>query len=250
MTQAPEHNLGLAGRLAKAFLNSKLTPLFVITALAVGTFATVVIPREEDPQILVPMLDIVTAMPGASPAEVEKRVSAPIENLVHQISGVEYVYSTSSQGQSMVIVRFLVGTPQEEALIRVYSKIYSNFDVLPPGASRPMIKARSIDDVPILTLTLWGKNYGSYQLRAIADEVQHHIEQIPNVSETSVIGGLPRTMRVVLSTSKLNAYNLSPMAIVGDLQAANARVQAGSFAENNQEISVDAGNLFTSTRDL
>ena len=242
--------LGIAGRIAKAFLNSKLTPLFIISALAIGTFATVVIPREEDPQILVPMLDITTTLPGASPAEVEKRVTAPIEMLVHQISGVEYVYSTSSPGQSLVIVRFLVGTPQEQALIRVYSKIYSNFDVLPPGASRPMIKARSIDDVPILALTLWGPHYNGYQLRAIADEVQHNIEQIPNVSETSVIGGLPRTMRVVLSTSKLNGYGLSPMAIAGSLQAANARLQTGSFSENNQEISVEAGNLFTSTKDL
>jgi len=243
-------NLGLAGRLAKAFLNSKLTPLFIVTSLAIGIFAVAVIPREEDPQILVPMLDITTALPGASPAEVEKRVTSPIENLVHQISGVEYVYSTSSPGQSLVIVRFLVGTPQEDALIKVYSKIYSNFDILPPGASRPMIKARSIDDVPILALTLWGPHYNGYQLRAIGDEVQHHIEQIPDVSETSVIGGLPRTMRVVLSTVKLNGYGLSAMAIVGSLEAANARLQTGSFSENNQEISVEAGNLFTSTKDL
>ncbi len=243
-------NLGLAGRVAKAFLNSKLTPLFIVTALAIGIFATVVIPREEDPQILVPMLDIATALAGASPAEVEKRVTEPIEMLVHQLSGVKYIYSTSSPGQSLVIVRFLVGTPQEEALIKVYSKLYSNFDVLPPGASQPIIKARSIDDVPILTFSLWGANYNGYQLRAIADEIQHHIEQIPNVSETHVAGGLPRTMRVVLSTAKLNAYGLSPMTIVGRLQAANARLQTGSFAENNQEIDVDAGNLFTSTKDL
>ncbi len=243
-------NLGLAGKVAKAFLNSKLTPLFIISALAIGTFATMVIPREEDPQILVPMLDITTAMPGSSPAEVEKRVTEPIERLVHQISGVKYIYSTSSPGQSLVIVRFLVGTPQEEALIKVYSKLYSNFEVLPPGASQPIIKARSIDDVPILTFSLWGSHYNGFQLRTIADEVQHNIDQIPNVSETHVVGGLPRTMRVVLSTAKLNAYGLSPMAIVGHLQAANARLQTGSFAENNQEISVDAGNLFTSTKDL
>jgi multidrug efflux pump subunit AcrB len=242
--------LGLAGRIAHAFLNSKLTPLFIVTALALGVLAVAVIPREEDPQILVPMLDIVTVMPGASPAEVEKRVSAPIEELVHQISGVEYVYSTSSPGQSLVIVRFLVGTPQEDALIKVYSKLYSNFDRLPPGVSQPMIKARSIDDVPVLALTLWGEHYDGYQLRALADEVQHNIEQIPDVSETSVIGGLPRTMRVVLSTVKLNAYGLSPMTIVGRLQAANASVQAGSFAENNQEVRVDAGNLFRSRQDL
>jgi multidrug efflux pump subunit AcrB len=244
------HDLGIAGRLAHTFLNSKLTPLFIAASLALGIFSVVIIPREEEPQILVPMLDIVTAMPGASPAEVEQRVTLPIEELVHQISGVEYVYSTSMPGQSLVIVRFLVGTSQEDALIKVYSKLFSNFDRMPPGVSQPLIKARSIDDVPILTLTLWGEHYNGYQLRAIADEMQHSIQQVDNVSETTIIGGLPRTMRVVLSTIKLNAYGLSPMAIVGHLQAANASVQAGSFAENNSEIRVDAGNLFTRREDL
>ena len=242
--------LGLAGRLAHAFLNSKLTPLFVAASLALGVFAVIVIPREEDPQILVPMLDITTSMPGASPAEIEQRVTLPIETLVHQISGVEYVYSTSAPGQSLVIVRFLVGTRQEDALIKVYSKLYSNFDRMPAGVSQPLIKARSIDDVPILSLTLWGEHYNGYQLRAIADEVQHNIQQTPDVSETSVIGGLPRSMRVMLSTAKLNAYGLSPLAIVGHLQAANASLQAGSFSENNREVRVDAGNLFTSKKDL
>ncbi|MGC9158572.1 MAG: efflux RND transporter permease subunit [Terracidiphilus sp.] len=241
---------GAAGWLAHAFLNSKLTPLFIAASLVIGVFALAVIPREEDPQILVPMLDITTAMPGATPAEVEQRVTVPIETLMHQISGVKYIYSTSSPGQSLVIVRFLVNTPQEEALIKVYSKLYSNFDRMPPGISQPIVKARSIDDVPILTLTLWGAHYNGYQLRAIADEVQHRIKQIPNVSETSVIGGLPRTMRVVLSTAKLNAYGLSPLAIVAHLQAANARLEAGSFAENNREIVVDAGNFFTDRHDL
>jgi multidrug efflux pump subunit AcrB len=242
--------LGLAGRLAHAFLNSKLTPLIIVASLALGIFAVVIIPREEEPQILVPMLDIATAMPGASPAEVEQRVTLPIESLVHQISGVEYVYSTSGPGQSLVIVRFLVGTPQEDALIKVYSKLYSNFDRMPPGVSQPLIKARSIDDVPILSLTLWGKHYNGYQLRTIADEIQHNISQISDVSETNVIGGLPRTMRVVLSTSKLSAYGLSAMTVVGRLQAANAGLQAGSFSDNNSEIRVDAGNLFTSRKDL
>ena len=251
MTQNPGmRGLGLAGRVAQAFLNSKLTPLVIVASLALGVFAVAIIPREEDPQILVPMLDIVTAMPGASPAEVEERVTLPIEKLVHQISGVEYVYSTSSPGQSLVIVRFLVGTPQEDALIKVYSKLYSNFDQIPPGVSQPIIKARSIDDVPILSLTLWGEHYDGYQLRAIADEVQHNIEQISDVSESTVIGGLPRTMRVLLNAEKLNAYGLSPLAIVGHLQAANASLQTGSFSENNREVRVDAGNLFTDRKDL
>lgn len=247
----PKHaGLGLAGRLAHAFLNSKLTPLIIVASLALGIFAVAIIPREEEPQILVPMLDITTAMPGASPAEVEERVTLPIESLVHQISGVEYVYSTSSRGQSLVIVRFLVGTSQEDALIKVYSKLYSNFDRMPPGVSQPLIKARSIDDVPILSVTVWGERYSGFQLRAIADEIQHNIEQVADVSETSVIGGQPRTMRVVLSTTKLSAYSLSLMTVVGRLQAANAALQAGSFAENNSEVRVDAGNLFTSSKDL
>jgi multidrug efflux pump subunit AcrB len=245
-----KQELGIAGRLAHSFLNSKLTPLFIAASLAIGAFAIAVIPREEEPQILVPMLDITTAMPGASPAEVEQRITLPIENLVHQISGVEYVYSTSRPGQSLVIVRFLVGTPQEGALIKVYSKLYSNFDRMPPGISQPIVKARSIDDVPILALTLWGEHYDGYQLRAIAAEMQHTIEQTSDVSETTIIGGLPRAMRVVLSTEKLNAYGISPATIVGHLQAANATVQAGSFAENNQEVRVDAGNLFSSRDEL
>ena len=232
-----KQELGIAGRLAHTFINSKLTPLFIAASLAIGIFAVAVIPREEDPQILVPMLDITTAMPGVSPAEVEQRVTLPIEMLV---------YSTASPGQSLVIVRFLVGTPQEDALIKVYSKLYSNFDRMPPGVSQPIIKARSIDDVPILSLTLWGEHYDGYQLRAIAGEVQHKIEQVSDVSETKIIGGLPRNLRIVLSTAKLNAYGLSPLAIVAHLQAANARVQAGSFAENNQEIQVDAGKRFHS----
>jgi multidrug efflux pump subunit AcrB len=169
---------------------------------------------------------------------------------VHQIPGVEYVYSTSAPEQSLVIVRFLVGTSQEDALVKVYSKLYSNFDRIPPGVSQPLIKARSIDDVPILALTLWGERYNSYQLRALAAEVQHNIAQVSDVSETAIIGGLPRSMRVELSTEKLNAYGLSPMAIAGHMRAANASVQAGNFAENNQEVRVDAGNLFTCREDL
>ena len=247
---AMKQELGIAGKLAHTFLNSKLTPLFIAASLAIGAFAIAVIPREEEPQILVPMLDITTAMPGASPAEVEQRVTLPIENLVHEISGVEYVYSTSSPGQSLVIVRFLVGTPQEDALIKVYSKLYSNFDRMPPGVSQPLIKARSIDDVPILALTLWGEHYNGYQLRAIAAEMQHNFERISDVSETTIIGGLPRTMRVVLNTDKLNAYGMSPLAIVQHLQAANSSVQAGSFGENNHEVRVDAGNVFARREDL
>ncbi|MGC1872640.1 MAG: efflux RND transporter permease subunit [Acidobacteriaceae bacterium] len=241
---------GIAGLLASMFLDSKLTPLFIVASLVVGLFAMLAIPREEDPQIQVPMLDVMTAMPGASPAEVEQRVTNPIENLMHEISGVEYVYSISSPGQSLVIVRFKVGTPEQDALVKVYSKLYSNADRTPVGASPSLVKVHSIDDVPILALTLWGAHYNDYQLRQIAEEVQHTIRQVPDVSETKLIGGQPRAMRVVLSTAKLAAFNISPDTVVARLKAANARTQAGEFAEGNQEILVDAGNLVKDTNDL
>lgn len=244
------HPHGVAGWMANSFLNSKLTPLFVIASLLLGMFAVIAIPREEDPQILVPMLDVMTAMPGASPQEIEQRVTNPIESLMHEIPGVEYVYSISSPGQSLVIVRFLVGTSEEGALVKVYSKLNSNADRMPAGASQPLVKLRSIDDVPILTLTLWGEHYNGYELRQMADEVQHAIRQVPNVSETTVIGGQPRAMRVVLSSTKLAAFGISPETVVERLKAANARTQAGEFAEGNQEIRVDAGNLFKDADDL
>ncbi|MES2222970.1 MAG: efflux RND transporter permease subunit [Acidobacteriota bacterium] len=241
---------GIAGLLARMFLTSKLTPLFVIASLVVGLFAMLAIPREEDPQIQVPMLDVMTGMPGASPAEVEQRVTNPIENLMHEISGVQYVYSISSPGQSLVIVRFKVGRPEQEALVKVYSKLYSNADRMPAGASQALVKVHSIDDVPILALTMWGKNYNGYQLRQMADEVQHTIRQIPDVSETKLLGGQPRAMRVVLSSARLAAFGLAPDTVVERLKAANARTQAGEFADGNQEIRVDAGNLFQNTADL
>jgi multidrug efflux pump subunit AcrB len=241
---------GIAGRLAHAFINSKLTPLLVVASLAMGIFAVAAIAREEDPQILVPMLDVMTAMPGASPQEIEQRVTNPIENLMHEIPGVEYVYSISSPGQSLVIVRFLVGTSEEDALVKVYSKLYENNGRMPPGSSEPLVKARSIDDVPILALTLWGRNYNGSQLRQMADEVQHIIRQIPNVSETTVIGGQPREMRVILDSAKLAGFGFSPSDVAGRLEAENARTQAGEFAEGNQEIRVDAGNLFRDAQDL
>lgn len=241
---------GFAGMLAQHFLDSKLTPLLVLASLFLGFIAIANIPREEDPQIMVPMLDVMTAMPGATPKEVEERVTNPIENLMHQIPGVKYVYSTSSPGQSLVIVRFDVNYPEQQALVNVYNKLFANRDLIPPGVSQPIVKARSIDNVPILTLTLWGQNYSGYQLRQMADEIEHSIRQIPDVSETHVIGGQPREMRVILSSSKLAAFGISPDVVVARLKAANARTQAGQFADGNREIRVDAGQFFRDADDL
>ncbi len=171
----------LAGRIARIFIQSKLTPLAIVGALLLGAFSIHQTPREEEPQIVVPMLDIFVQMSGASAEEVALRATVPTEKLVREIPGVEYVYSISHPGLSMVIVRFYVGTREEDAIVNTYNKLYSNSDRIPQGVSPPVIKVRSIDNVPILALTLWGKNYDAYQLRRIAGELEHSLKQLDDV---------------------------------------------------------------------
>jgi multidrug efflux pump subunit AcrB len=245
-----ERPLGFAGRIARAFIDSKLTPLLIIAALLLGGLSILKTPREEEPQIVVPMLDVSVTMPGASADEVAQRVSQPMERLLREIPGVEYVYSISHPGMSLLIVRFYVGTKQEDAVVRVYNKLYSNFDSIPPGVSQPIVKERSIDDVPIMALTLWGKGYDYYRLRSIAAELQHSLKQIDDVSETQIIGGQPRQIRVVLDTQKLAGYGLSPASVVDQLQESNSRGQVGSFSQGNREFQVEAGLFFGSVNDL
>ena len=150
----------------------------------------------------------------------------------------------------MLVVRFLVGTKEEDAIIKAYNKLYSNFDRIPAGVSQPIIKVRSIDDVPIFAVTLWGKNYDSYQLRQIAGELDSQLKQIDDVSETKIIGGLPRQVRVTLDTQKLAAYGMTPGAVVAQLEQANARGEAGSFSRGNQEFAVEAGRFLGTAADL
>src|SRR5271157_2051598 len=246
----PKTPMRIAGALAGQFINSKLTPLFIVFSLLLGAFAILRTPREEEPQIVVPMLDVFVQMPGASAAEVEQRASIPMERLFREVPGVEYVYSISRPGMSMLVVRFLVGTKEEDAIIKAYNKLYSNFDRIPAGVSQPIIKVRSIDDVPIFAVTLWGENYDSYQLRQIAGELDNQLKQIDDVAETKIIGGLPRQVRVALNTAKLAAYGMTPGAVVGQLQQANARGDAGNFSRDNQEFAVEAGRFLGTAADL
>ena len=241
--------LGLAGRIAKAFIDSKLTPLVIIASLLLGVFSVLRTPREEEPQIVVPMLDVFVSMPGASAREVEQRVSIPMEKLLREVPGVEYLYSTSQPGGALVIVRFYVGIKEEDAVVRTYNKLYANFDKIPPGASRPLIKARSIDDVPVLALTFWGKNYDGFALRQIAAEVEQSVKQVENVSETTLIGGQRRVLRVTLDPQKLAAYHEDPALLVQALKMANQRSEAGSYSLADREVAVEAGGFLRSAAD-
>jgi multidrug efflux pump subunit AcrB len=239
-----------AGRLAERFSDSKLTPLFIVAALLLGAFAILETPREEEPQIIVPMLDVMVAMPGATPKEIEERVSVPMEKALRQVSGVEYVYSISRPGASLVIARFKVGTKEEDAIVQTYNQLYSHADAMPSGASQPLVKVRSIDDVPILALTLWGKNYDSFRLRQIAAELEHTFKQVEDVSETHLIGGLPRTVRVILDPQRLAGYGIFAGQVVDAIHGSNVRTQAGSFARANVEFQVEAGRFLNSSADL
>ena len=241
---------GLAGNIAHAFIDSRLTPLIIVGSLLLGLFSILQTPREEEPQIVVPMLDVFVGMPGASAKEVEQRVTIPMEQLLRDVPGVEYLYSTSQPGGALVIVRFYVGTKEEDAIVRTYNKLYANFDRIPQGASQPLIKARSIDDVPVLAVTFWGKNYDGYTLRRIAAEVQQNVKQVENVSETTLLGGQRRQVRVLLTPQRLAAYHVSPLVISQALQSSNQRSLSGSFAEGNQEIAVQSGAFLQSADDV
>jgi multidrug efflux pump subunit AcrB len=242
--------LGPAGRFARAFIGSKLTPLIVAGSLLAGAFAVWKLPREEEPQIIVPMIDVFVQMPGASAREVEERVTKPMEKLIWEVPGVEYIYSTSSPGGSMAIVRFLVGQDEEDAIVRLNQKLYANVDLIPPGASQPLVKPRSIDDVPILALTLWSQRYADFELRQIAAQAHDTIKQTPHVSAVAILGGQRREVRVTLDEAKLTAYNLSPLQLMGALGAANRRLASGAYASENREFLVETGEFLRDAEDV
>jgi len=244
------HRLGAAGRFARVWISSKLTPLIIAGALLLGAFAVWRLPREEEPQIVVPMIDVFVQMPGASSREVEERVTKPMEKLLWEIPGVEYIYSTSSPGQSLAIVRFYVGQDEEKSVVRLNQKLQANFDVIPPGASRPLVKPRSIDDVPILALTLSSKRYGDFELRQIAAQVDDVVKQTPDVSAVTLIGGERREVRVTLNEANLAAYNLSPLQVAGALGLSNQRAASGAFDSANRQYLLETGEFLRTAEDV
>jgi multidrug efflux pump subunit AcrB len=243
-------NLGIAGKFAHTWIDSKLTPLVIVAALALGAFSVWKLPREEEPQIVVPMIDVFVSMPGASAREVEERVTRPMEKLLWEIPGVEYIYSTSSPGGALAIVRFKVGEDEEKSIVKLNQKMFANFDLIPPGASQPLIKPRSIDDVPILALTFWSSRYGSFELRRIAAQVTDVVKQAPNVSEVKLIGGERREVRVTLDENKLAAYSITPLQVYGALGAANRRLPSGRFATGNREFIMETGEFLRNSEDV
>ncbi len=240
---------GFAGRLAAAFTNSRLTPLAVIASLLLGLFAVIMLPREEEPQIKVPMVDVLVGMPGVTAQEVENRVTRPLEKVLWEIPGVEYIYSTSSPGHSQVIVRFEVGSDLEGALVRLNKQLSSHADRLPQGISPPLVKPHSIDDVPIVALTLHSGIHDHLTLRQLGAHLDDAIKALPNIAETTLIGGLRRQLRVQVDPALLAARRLTFDDLARTLRAANTRQQTGSLSAANREILLETGSFLQDASD-
>jgi multidrug efflux pump subunit AcrB len=248
-TDAPRAS-GVAGRIARAFINSKLTPLIVIASILLGIASIALLPREEEPQIKVPMVDVMVNMAGFSAKEVEERATRPMEKLLWEIPGVEYIYSTSRDSESLVIVRFKVGSNPEDCLVRLTEKLRSNYDRIPHGVGTPLVKPKSIDDVPILALTFHSARYDHLTLRRLVAEVDDAVKAVPLVAETTIIGGSRRQVRVLLDPVRLASRNLSEAGLVPMLQQANRQYRSGGLTTNNQEFVIETGAFLTSAEDV
>jgi multidrug efflux pump subunit AcrB len=241
---------GIAGRIAAVFITSKLTPVVIVASVLLGLAAVVALPREEEPQIIVPMIDIFVRMPGASAKEVEERVARPMEQLLWEIPGVEYVYSTSSPGVCMAVVRFLVGQDEERSIVRLQSKLMANLDRIPDAVSPPLVKPRYIDDVPILALTFWGPGQDDYSLRRVAAEVEGVVKREENVSITTLIGGARRQIRVELDPARLAGVGLDPETVGAMLSVANSASHSGGFPSPHGQVLIHTDGLLRSAAEV
>ena len=213
-------------------------------------FALMLTPREEEPQIVVPMIDVMVMMPGATPEEVENLVTRPMEQKIWEIEDVEYVYSSSFPSFAMATARFLVGTDMEKAITRLNNKMFGNADLWPHGITPPLVKVRSIDDVPMMTLTLWSDQYEGYDLRQLAAELKNEITSITDVSVTEIIGGRKRSVQVELDPQRMAAFNITTLSILPALQMQNKSLPSGSFAAGNNQFMVETGTFLRSADDV
>lgn len=241
---------GFAGRIAEFFINSKLTILLMVSLMIIGVYSSTLIPREEEPQIIIPMADVMVGYPGASPKEIERRVTQPLEKIISNIKGVEHIHSMSMNGQAMIIVQFYVGEDTERSYVKLYDELMKNKNIFPKGVMEPMVKTRSIDDVPMLGVTLWSEKENDAQLRQVGEEVASEIKKIKDVSLTKVIGGRSRQLQVVLDKDKMAELNVDALSIMQMIQANNGSSQSGKFDANDTEYLLTTGQFLNSAEDV
>ena len=241
---------GFAGKIASVFLQSKLTILLMIIFMIIGVYSSYLIPREEEPQIEVPIADIFVGYPGATPAEIESKVAKPLEKIVSNLPGVEYVYSTSMNGKAMLIVQFYVGEDLERSFVQLYNEIIKHMDQIPQGVQMPLVKTRAIDDVPVLGLTFWSEQYDDFQLKQIVEEVNSEIEKVAGVAITNIIGGRSQEVSVVLDKDKLAENKLDILNVAQMVQASNLQSHSGAITNSDKEISIHTGDFLRTVEDI
>lgn len=241
---------GISGKIASMFMNSKLSILLMIGLMIIGVYSSSLIPREEEPQINVPMADIMVGYPGATPEEVESRVLEPLEKIISNIKGVEHLHSTAMNGQAMIIVQFYVGEDVERSYVKLYDELIKNQHIFPQGVYQPIVKTRSIDDVPMLGLTFWSDTYDDFQIRQIAEEVSSEVKKIKDVSTIREIGGRNRELKVVLDKDKMAENGVDALGIMQMIQANNGSMQSGSFVQSDTEYLVTTGQFISSKEDV
>ncbi|MEA5087435.1 efflux RND transporter permease subunit [Solidesulfovibrio sp.] len=244
------HHADWLTRITAVFVDSKLAPLLIIAAVLTGVLAVWATPSEEEPQIVVPMIDVLVTMPGATPKEMENRVVTPMERILWEAPGVEYVYSTAGQGEAMTVVRFKVGEDTEKSLVAAYTKLYQHLDWIPPGCSRPILKPHSIDDVPVLAVALWGGPYDSRQLRVMANALNEEVRRIPGVAETTVTGGRKRAVMVEPDPDKLRAQGLDAVDVLDAIGQQNAGETIGDAFQSGRAVSIRLDNFFRTEKEL
>ena len=254
MAAQETNSLGISGAIAKKFLHTEITPLLALVGLLLGLFAVLVTPREEEPQINVTFANVFIPFPGATAIEVEQLVSGPAGQVLSEIEGVEHVYSVSRPGMSVLTVQFEVGEARTEAIVRLYNKIYSNQDWLPPnlGVGQPIIKPKGIDDVPIVGITIWTEdpNRGGHELRQVANAIEAELKRVPGTRDIYTIGGPDTVVSVLLDPQKMAAYNIGLGDLSRSLQTANVSRNAGALVTDNQEIPVTAGQFLASANEV
>ncbi len=241
---------GISGKIANFFINSKLTILLMVALMVIGIYSSFLIPREEEPQINVPMADVMIGYPGATPAEVESRVIKPLEKVLANIKGVEHLHSMAMNGQAMIIVQFFVGEDIERSYVKLYDELAKHENLFPQGVYKPMVKTRSIDDVPMLGLTLWSEKYDDFEILQLAEEVTSEIEKVKDVAITKEIGGRSRELKVILDKDKMAENKVDAMGIMQMIQANNGASQSGSFVQNDTEYLLTTGRFLETAEDV
>ncbi len=241
---------GISGKVANFFIHSKLTVLLMVALMIIGIYSSFLIPREEEPQIIVPMADVMVGYPGANPTEVESRVVKPLEKIISNIKGVEHVHSMAMNGVAVLVVQFYVGEDTERSYVKLYDELMKHRNLFPAPIHEPIVKTRSIDDVPMLGLTLWSKSYDDFELRQLAEEVTSEIEKVKDVSITKEIGGRPRELRIILDKDKLAENGLDALSVMQMIQVSNSSSQSGKFVSDDTEYLLTTGKFLRNADDV